>query len=51
MPPSRFIEIDEARQNNLKGVTVRIPIGGVTAVTHGAGVAFELGSHLIAPPP
>ncbi|MFN8095397.1 MAG: excinuclease ABC subunit UvrA [Vicinamibacteria bacterium] len=37
MPPSRFIEIDEARQNNLKGVTVRIPIGGVTAVTGVAG--------------
>jgi excinuclease ABC subunit A len=37
MPPSRFIEVDEARQNNLKGVTVRIPIGGVTAVTGVAG--------------
>jgi excinuclease ABC subunit A len=37
MPPSRFIEVDEARQNNLKAVTVRIPIGGVTAVTGVAG--------------
>ena len=37
MPPSRFIEIDKARQNNLKGVTVRIPIGAVTAVTGVAG--------------
>ena len=27
MPPSRFIEVDKARQNNLKGVSVRVPIG------------------------
>ena len=33
----RFIEIDGARQNNLKDVSVRIPIGAVTAVTGVAG--------------
>ena len=27
MPPSRFIEVDEARQNNLKGITRPVPIG------------------------
>jgi len=37
MPPSRFIEVDEARQNNLKGVSVRVPIGAVTMVTGVAG--------------
>ena len=37
MPPSRFIEVDKARQNNLKGIDVRIPIGAVTAVTGVAG--------------
>ncbi|MGE0452416.1 MAG: excinuclease ABC subunit UvrA [Vicinamibacteria bacterium] len=31
------IEIDGARQNNLKGVSVRVPIGAVTAVTGVAG--------------
>ena len=35
--PSRFIEVDKARQNNLKGVSVRVPIGAVTAVTGVAG--------------
>ena len=33
----RFIEVDKARQNNLKGVSVRVPIGAVTAVTGVAG--------------
>ena len=33
----RFIEVIGARQNNLKGVSVRIPIGAVTAVTGVAG--------------
>ena len=33
----RFIEVIGARQNNLKGVTVRVPIGAVTAVTGVAG--------------
>ena len=33
----RFIEVDNARQNNLKGVSVRVPIGAVTAVTGVAG--------------
>src|SRR4029453_17516777 len=33
----RFIEVIGARQNNLKGVNVRIPIGAVTAVTGVAG--------------
>ena len=33
----RFIEVEGARQNNLKGVSVRIPIGAVTAVTGVAG--------------
>ncbi len=37
MPPSRFIEVDKARQNNLKGVSVRVPIGAVTMVTGVAG--------------
>ena len=37
MPPSRFIEVDKARQNNLKGISVRVPIGAVTAVTGVAG--------------
>ena len=35
--PRRFIEVEKARQNNLKGVSVRIPIGAVTAVTGVAG--------------
>jgi len=35
--PSRVIEVDGARQNNLKGVSVRVPIGAVTAVTGVAG--------------
>jgi excinuclease ABC subunit A len=34
---SRFIEVDEARQNNLKGVSVRVPLGAVTVVTGVAG--------------
>ena len=33
----RYIEVVGARQNNLKGVSVRIPIGAVTAVTGVAG--------------
>jgi excinuclease ABC subunit A len=33
----RYIEVDGARQNNLKGVSVRVPIGAVTAVTGVAG--------------
>jgi excinuclease ABC subunit A len=33
----RFIEVEKARQNNLKGVSVRIPVGAVTAVTGVAG--------------
>jgi excinuclease ABC subunit A len=32
-----FIEVSRARQNNLKHVSVRIPIGAVTAVTGVAG--------------
>ncbi len=32
-----FIEVGEAHQNNLKGVSVRVPIGAVTAVTGVAG--------------
>ncbi len=35
--PRNSIEIDNARQNNLKGVSVRVPIGAVTAVTGVAG--------------
>ena len=35
--PRRFIEVEKARQNNLKGVSVRVPIGAVTAVTGVAG--------------
>ncbi len=35
--PARFIEVEKARQNNLKGVSVRVPIGAVTAVTGVAG--------------
>ena len=35
--PRRFIEVTGARQNNLKDVSVRIPIGAVTAVTGVAG--------------
>jgi excinuclease ABC subunit A len=33
----RFIEVVGARQNNLKNVSVRIPLGAVTAVTGVAG--------------
>src|SRR5512138_2190895 len=37
-PDSReAIEVEKARQNNLKDVSVRIPIGAVTAVTGVAG--------------
>ena len=44
---NEFILIEGARQNNLKGVTVRVPIGAVTAVTGVAGagkssLAFEV---------
>ena len=35
--PRRHIEVVGARQNNLKGVSVRVPIGAVTAVTGVAG--------------
>ena len=35
--PRRFIEVVNARQNNLKGVSVSVPIGAVTAVTGVAG--------------
>jgi excinuclease ABC subunit A len=31
------IEVEKARQNNLKGISVRVPIGAVTAVTGVAG--------------
>src|SRR2546425_10952264 len=34
----RFIVVDGARQNNLKNVGVRVPVGAVTAVTGVAGV-------------
>ena len=37
MKDTRFIEVEGARQNNLRGVTVRVPIGVVTAVTGVAG--------------
>ncbi|HSD27907.1 MAG TPA: excinuclease ABC subunit UvrA, partial [Vicinamibacteria bacterium] len=33
----RYIEVEGARQNNLKGISVRVPIGAVTAVTGVAG--------------
>jgi excinuclease ABC subunit A len=36
MPP-RFIEVEKATQNNLKGVSVRVALGAVTAVTGVAG--------------
>ncbi len=32
-----FILVEGARQNNLKGVSVRVPVGAVTAVTGVAG--------------
>jgi excinuclease ABC subunit A len=35
--PRRHIEVVGARQNNLKGVSVRVPLGAVTAVTGVAG--------------
>ena len=35
--PRRHIEVVNARQNNLKGVSVSVPIGAVTAVTGVAG--------------
>jgi excinuclease ABC subunit A len=35
--PRGVIEVEKARQNNLKGISVRIPIGAVTAVTGVAG--------------
>ena len=33
----RFILVEGARQNNLKDVGVRVPVGAVTAVTGVAG--------------
>ena len=41
------IHVEGARQNNLKGVTVRVPVGAITAVTGVAGagkssLAFEV---------
>jgi excinuclease ABC subunit A len=33
----RAIHVEGARQNNLKGITVRVPVGAVTAVTGVAG--------------
>jgi len=33
----RFIHVEGARQNNLQGVSVRVPLGAVTAVTGVAG--------------
>ncbi|WP_242395180.1 excinuclease ABC subunit UvrA [Anaeromyxobacter oryzisoli] len=35
--PEQLIRIEGARQNNLQGVTVRVPVGAVTAVTGVAG--------------
>lgn len=42
-----FILVEGARQNNLKGITVRVPVGAVTVVTGVAGagkssLAFEV---------
>lgn len=42
-----IIHVEGARQNNLKGITVRVPVGAVTAVTGVAGagkssLAFEV---------
>ena len=37
MAPRACIEVEKARQNNLKDVSVRVPIGAVTAVTGVAG--------------
>ncbi len=37
MKDLRSIRVDGARQNNLKGVSVRVPLGAVTAVTGVAG--------------
>jgi excinuclease UvrABC ATPase subunit len=34
---SGFIDIEGARQNNIKGVNARVPVGAVTAVTGVAG--------------
>ena len=36
-PDGRFFEVDDCRQNNLKGIDVRIPVGLITAVTGVSG--------------
>ena len=36
-PDGRFLEVDGCRQNNLRGIDVRIPVGLITAVTGVSG--------------